>query len=107
MKAIRRFDVVQNGIPASLRDSDDGKFVLAADYDALSADREWQPIETMPDRKGVDVWIVSAGNENYGRRACNVCTVDGQWFGEGSPEYQYGEYPTHWMPLPKRPEPTP
>lgn len=103
MKSIRRFDVVQNGIPAWLEDSPSGKFVLAADYDASSQDRSWQPIETMPERLAADVWIVSEGNENYGRRACGVCMVAGEWFGEGTPKAQYGEYATHWMKMPDRP----
>lgn len=34
-RVIRRFDVVQNGIPATLADAPAGKFVLAEDFDDL------------------------------------------------------------------------
>lgn len=27
---------------------------------------QWQPIETIPQEKAVDVWIVSEGNPDYG-----------------------------------------
>ena len=64
----------------------------------------WRPIETMPEQLAVDVWIRSSNNENYGRRACHVCVVDGNWFGKDAPQFQFGEYPTHWMNIPCSPD---
>lgn len=37
---IRRFNVLAHGLPATLQDDADGKFVLASDYDNLRADRD-------------------------------------------------------------------
>lgn len=65
---------------------------------------KWQPIETAPDQQLFDVWIKSKHNPSFSRRACNVCVVDGVWFGQDSPIEKYGEYVTHWMQIPQPPE---
>lgn len=64
---------------------------------------EWQPIKTIPQEKAVDVWIVSEGNPGYGRRGTHVCLVGNEWFGTDAPDRRWGEYATHWMPLPAPP----
>lgn len=75
----------------------------AADYlDNLG----WKPISTAPNQKAFDAWIASENNPEYGRRACGVLLVDGEWFGDGKPDKRYGEYATHWMPLPEAPPKT-
>ena len=64
---------------------------------------EWQPIETMPHKRCVDVWVKSYENESFGRRATDVCIVDGIWYGEKPPRGEFGEYASHWTPLPEAP----
>ena len=64
----------------------------------------WHTIDTVPDSVAVDLWVRSACNENYSRRACNVCMVGGEWIGAGSPQPEYGEYATHWAPIPRGPD---
>ena len=64
----------------------------------------WQPIETMPEDKAVDVWVKSRDNPDYSRRACHVARIAGIWYGEDMPVARYGEYASHWMPLPAAPK---
>ena len=66
---------------------------------------KWQPIETMPNDRAVDVWI-KGDNPDYGRRATNLCVVGGKWYGNGIPETKYGEYASHWMHMPASPDAT-
>jgi len=70
----------------------------------LEAMTTWQPIETMPEDKAVDVWVKSRDNQDYSRRACHVAIIAGIWYGEDMPVARYGEYASHWMPLPPPPE---
>ena len=65
---------------------------------------KWQPIETMPEKIAVDVWIRSERVSGYGRRATGVCRIGDRWFGNYLPDPDYGEYPTHWMLLPAPPD---
>ena len=65
---------------------------------------EWQPIQTAPKNKAIDIFIKSQENPIFGRRATNVCIVEGKWYGDKLPEDRFGEYVSHWMPLPKAPE---
>ena len=59
----------------------------------------WQPIETAPEHKCVDMWVKSHDNPSFGRRAVDVAKVDGKWYGCNLlPDPKYGEYASHWMP---------
>lgn len=62
----------------------------------------WQPIETAPLRKPIDVWV-KAKRRDESFRACNMILMeDGSWSG------RQNMYPTdkvtHWMPLPEPPK---
>jgi hypothetical protein len=63
----------------------------------------WRPMETLPERTSVDVWVHSLDNPDYGRRACGIAMVDGEWYGAHPPEEKYGEYAAFWMPIPAPP----
>ena len=63
--------------------------------DAIDASG-WQPIDTLPERMCVDLWIKSEDNETYGRRAPDGCVVDGIYHGNNPPDRTYGEYASHW-----------
>jgi len=73
--------------------------------DEINALPQWQPIETAPEHKCVDMWVKSHDNPNFGRRAVDVAKVDGKWYGCNLlPDSKYGEYASHWMPLPAGPK---
>lgn len=93
----------------------------AAD-EAEGARSEWQPIETAPKDSGQrilvtggytfdnwDVYIVHWGMfpiGRYNRETCCVETVrEWEWRLDG--DMQSVAHPTHWMPLPRAPEPAP
>ena len=65
----------------------------------------WQPFETVPEQQTIDIWIKSYNNANYGRRATNVTYVASanKWYGCNLPQEQFGEYVSHWMPIPSAP----
>ena len=65
---------------------------------------QWQPIETAPENKCVDMWIKSHDNPNFERRAVNVSKIDGKWYGRNLPIPKYGEYASHWIPFPAGPK---
>ena len=75
---------------------------------------EWQPIETAPrDGTKVDIWGIN--HLHYatpGQRIVNVAWEPvSDWMGNEREDWQTGrgDYfePTHWMPLPDPPAPTP
>ena len=58
---------------------------------------EWQPIETAP-KDGTDVLVWCGG-------AMFIACMDvGRWFFDRT-DHSVKPIPTHWMPLPKPPEP--
>lgn len=59
--------------------------------------RQWQPIETCPKCKAVDVMCRSnLGNTEDFVRVTNATQLDsGRWLG-----LSYWHVPTHWMPIP-------
>ena len=60
---------------------------------------QWHPIETAPKGK------VLVFDKNYGMKvSCNTGTDDNKYWAYDSHFYATRQYPTHWMPLPKRPE---
>lgn len=66
----------------------------------------WQPIDTAPrDGQEVDVWYASSISRP-GLREANVHWNghDGFWRRRDRTHCIYGEYPTHWRPLPAPPE---
>jgi hypothetical protein len=78
------------------------RYVLAADYDALAASREWQPIESAPkDHTDVLVWLRGNRSEQFNERAM-VCRHDGYsgWCIPGVG----GLSASHWMAAPTGPD---
>lgn len=64
---------------------------------------EWQPIETAPEEKYIDVWISIPNSNNGGRRITDVCKTKAHSKGWVGLEGFYIEHLTHWMPLPNPP----
>jgi hypothetical protein len=78
------------------------RYVRAADYDALAASREWQPISTAPkDHTDVLVWLRGNRAEQFNERAM-VCRHDGYsgWCIPGVG----GLSASHWMAAPSAPD---
>ena len=66
---------------------------------------QWQPIETAPkDGRSFDVWVKSTKNPDYGVRMTGVYYVQGVLCGSRFPNSSWGEYASHWMPLPAVPK---
>ena len=73
--------------------------------DAGAAGSQWQPIETAPkDGRSFDVWVKSTKNPDYGVRMTGVYYVQGVLCGSRFPNSSWGEYASHWMPLPAVPK---
>lgn len=70
----------------------------------MTINTTWQPINTIPHNKVVDIWIKSKHQTHYGRRATNICWVGGSFYGDAPPMFEYSEYASHWMPLPEPPK---
>ncbi len=64
---------------------------------------QWLPIETAPESIAIDLWCKSTSNPAYGRRVTQVCLVGDNWYGGNLPNPAFGEYASHWMPLPAAP----
>lgn len=72
---------------------------------AQPANNGWQPIETAPkDGTPFDVWVKSTKNTTYGVRMAEVYFSNGVICGRRFPDASFGEYASHWMPLPTSPE---
>lgn len=63
----------------------------------------WQPIETAPDKQGIDVWVKSKLNPDFGVRVTSVHRIGHKWFGLRTYNDDY-YYLSHWTPLPAAPE---
>jgi len=68
---------------------------------------EWQPIETAPIEKPVDLWVIDKDGD--GCRICGAVFKGNSWVTGFDDEYgthylDYTTFPTHWMPLPPAPK---
>ena len=69
---------------------------------------QWQPIETIPRDKYVDLWMCMPNSISGGTRLTDCCLLsDGRWVGKIT-EYPLLNneacYLSHWMPLPTPPK---
>ena len=71
---------------------------------------EWQPIDTAPKDRRVDLWGINhLRHDKAGERICNVSFGwVRDWLGNERQDWQHGRgddfEPTHWMPLPEPPK---
>ena len=103
-----RYSLERRTCGCTMHVSATGRFVLAADYDALitrlraaEARTAWQPIETAPlwpDRSPTPLWIVGQ------RVARPPVTVAQTAPGVYVDEYSNRQHVTAWAPLPAAPE---
>ena len=65
----------------------------------------WRTIDSAPkDGRSFDVWVKSTKNPDYGVRLTGVYYVQGVLCGSRFPNSSWGEYASHWMPLPAAPK---
>ena len=65
----------------------------------------WRTIDSAPkDGRSFDVWVKSTKNPDYGVRMTGVYYVQGVLCGSRFPNSPWGEYASHWMPLPAAPK---
>ena len=65
----------------------------------------WRTIDSAPkDGRSFDVWVKSTKNPDYGVRMTGVYYVQGVLCGSRFPNSSWGEYASHWMPLPAAPK---
>lgn len=65
---------------------------------------KWQPIETAPKRKVVDLWLVSTRSGRGFRVAdCQWDKKEKDWAQDGQ-GFCFHYLVTHWMPLPEPPK---
>jgi hypothetical protein len=65
---------------------------------------KWEPIETIPEGKFVDVWVISKNNPDWGTRVTDVCKTPQHskgWVGIESRYLTDDIYPAFWIYITK------
>jgi len=71
---------------------------------------EWQPIETAPKDRPIDLWVQETPDYRAHRVPDAVWdSVDENWREAGDSSFHFGQYmfpkvATHWLPLPPPPQ---
>lgn len=98
---------INNKVDEMLKASQDHAYELGLKR-GRNENQGWKPIETAPkDGTSFDIWVKSTKNPDYGVRMTGVCFSGSVIWGRCVPNSSFGQYASHWMPLPQPPKEQP